>query len=102
MTASTPFEYVGIVMTKSSEGNAVADLLHDRDGVEVIEQPSFWDIRAKGRLTIHAEELAASLGDDADVYSIQREMSTYYGRLVATDDALMLFSDPLDAMEHLL
>jgi hypothetical protein len=28
-------------------------------------------------------------------------MSTHYGRLVATDDALMLFSDPLEAMEHL-
>jgi len=29
-------------------------------------------------------------------------MSTHYGRLVAGDDALLLFSDPSEAMEHLL
>ena len=27
-------------------------------------------------------------------------MSTHYGRLVATDDALMLISDPIEAMEY--
>lgn len=102
MTGRPDFDYVGIVMTKSSEGNAVADLLRDRDGVEVIEQPAFWDIRAKDRLTIRNEDLEAKLGEAVDMYSIQREMSTHYGRMIATDDALMLFSDPLEAMEHLL
>jgi hypothetical protein len=34
--------------------------------------------------------------------AIRDEMSTRYGRTVATDDALMLFSDPTEAMEHLL
>jgi hypothetical protein len=29
-------------------------------------------------------------------------MSTYDGRLVATDNALVLFSDPVEAMEHLM
>jgi hypothetical protein len=29
-------------------------------------------------------------------------MSTHYRRMVAIDDALMLFSDPTEAMEHLL
>jgi hypothetical protein len=28
-------------------------------------------------------------------------MSTHYGRMVAGDDALMLFADPTEAMEHL-
>ena len=37
-----------------------------------------------------------------DAYSIQREMSTHYGRMVATDDALMLFSDPTEAMQYLM
>jgi hypothetical protein len=32
----------------------------------------------------------------------QHEMSTHYGRLVTTDDALMLFSDPIEAMDHLM
>ena len=40
------YDYVGIVMAKSAEGDAVARFLARRDGIEVIEQPSFWDIRA--------------------------------------------------------
>jgi hypothetical protein len=42
------------------------------------------------------------LGYAIDAYSIQHEVSTHYGRMVATDDALMLFSDPTEVMEHLL
>jgi propane 2-monooxygenase small subunit len=44
------YDYVGIVMAKSAEGDAVAEILRRREGIEVIEQPSFWDIRAKVRL----------------------------------------------------
>jgi hypothetical protein len=29
-------------------------------------------------------------------------MSTHYGRMVATDEALMLFSDPTEAMQYLM
>src|SRR5581483_1935295 len=39
------YDYVGIVMAKSAEGDAVAEILSNRDGIEVIEQPAFWDIR---------------------------------------------------------
>jgi hypothetical protein len=28
-------------------------------------------------------------------------MSTHYGRLVSTDTELMLFADPIEALEHL-
>jgi len=96
------YDYVGIVMAKSAEGDAVADVLGAREGVQVIEQPSFWDIRAKVRLAIPFAEISDQLGYEIDAYSIQREMSTHYGRMVATDDALMLFSDPTEAMAHLL
>ncbi len=40
------YDFVGIVMAKSAEGDAVAEILGRRDGIEVIEQPAFWDIRA--------------------------------------------------------
>ncbi|MBV9310356.1 MAG: MmoB/DmpM family protein [Solirubrobacterales bacterium] len=93
---------VGIVMAKSAEGDAVASILGARDGIEVLEQPSFWDIRARGRLAISYEEVSQQLGYEIDAYSIQHEMSTHYGRMVATDDALMLFSDPTEAMEYLM
>ena len=96
------FDYVGIVMAKSAEGDAVAAFMGRREGIEVREQAAFWDIRARERLVIPYDEISEELGYEIDAYSIQHEMSTHYGRMVATDDALMLFSDPTEAMEHLL
>ena len=64
----------------------------------MIEQPAFWDIRARDRLSIPYDEVSEQLGYEIDAYSIQHEMSTHYGRMVTTDDALMLFSDPTEAM----
>jgi propane monooxygenase coupling protein len=96
------YDYVGIVMSKSAEGDAVADVMRAREGVEVIEQPAFWDIRAKDRLVIDFDSVTEELGFEIDSYTIQHEMSTHYGRLITTDDALMLFSDPTEAMEHLM
>jgi propane monooxygenase coupling protein len=88
-------------MAKSDEGDAVARVLGEQDGIEVIENPSFWDIRAKDRLVIDFDQVSEELGFEVDPYAMQHEMSTHYGRLVATDDALMLFSDPIEAMEYL-
>jgi propane monooxygenase coupling protein len=96
------YDYVGIVMAKSEEGDAVATVVGRQEGVEVLDQPSFWDIRAKDRLIIDYDKVGEELGFDIDGYAIQHEMSTHYGRLVTTDDALMLFSDPVEAMDYLM
>jgi propane monooxygenase coupling protein len=96
------YDYVGIVMAKSAEGDAVAAVVGAQESVELIEHPSFWDIRARDRLVIDFDEVSEELGFEVDGYAIQHEMSTHYGRLVATDDALMLFSDPIEAMDHLM
>ena len=101
-TTNGAYDFVGIVMAKSAEGDAVAEILGRRDDIEVLEQPSFWDIRARDRLTIPYSEVSDELGYEIDAYSIQHEMSTHYGRMVATDDALMLFSDPTEAMQYLM
>jgi hypothetical protein len=95
-------DYVGIVIARSTEGDAVARLLTERDEVEVIEQPAFWEARARGRLTIRYDELSRWLGYEIDAYGVQRELSTHYGRMVAGDEALMLFADPTEALAHLL
>ncbi len=99
-SADGSHDLVGIVMAKSAEGDAVARFFAGR--AEVIEQPAFWEIRAAHRLVIPYAEVSEELGYEMDAYSIQHEMSTHYGRMVATDDALMLFADPTEAMEHLL
>jgi propane monooxygenase coupling protein len=95
------YDYVGIVMAKSAEGDAVVNVLGEQEGIEVIENTYFWDIRAKDRLIIDFDAVSEELGFDVDPYAIQHEMSTHYGRLVVNDDALMLFSDPIEAMEYL-
>ncbi|MGH2979114.1 MAG: MmoB/DmpM family protein [Solirubrobacterales bacterium] len=102
MSGQETYDYVGIVMAKSEEGDAVAAAVGQREGVEIIENPSFWDIRAKDRLIIDFDDVGEELGFEVDGYAIQHEMSTHYGRLVTTDDALMLFSDPVEAMDHLM
>jgi hypothetical protein len=48
------------------------------------------------------DEVSEQLGYEIDAYSIQHEMSTHYGRMVAGDEALMLFSDPTEAMQYLM
>lgn len=96
------YDYVGIVMAKSAEGDAVARVLGELDGIRIYEQPAFWDIRAEHRMVIPYDEVSAQLGYEIDAYSIQHEMSTHYGRMITTDDALMLFSDPTEAMQHLM
>jgi NAD(P)H-flavin reductase/ferredoxin len=96
------YDYVGIVMAKSAEGDAVAAILGRRPDIRVYEQPAFWDIRAEGRMVIPYADVSEALGYEIDAYSIQHEMSTHYGRMVAGDDALMLFSDPTEAMQYLM
>ena len=48
----------------------------DATGSRCIEQPAFWDIRAKDRLSIPYKEVSEQLGYEIDAYSIQHEMST--------------------------
>ena len=43
----------------------------------MIEQPSFWDIRARDRLVIGYDQISEELGYDVNAYSIQHEMSTH-------------------------
>ena len=43
-------DYVGIIMAKSEEGDAVASVMGRVPGVEIIEQPAFWEIRALHKL----------------------------------------------------
>jgi propane monooxygenase coupling protein len=96
---TSEFEWVGVVMAKSPEGDAVAQVLGRLDGVEVKENPTFWDIRAKHRMSISYDDVSEELGAPIDGYRLQVEMSTHYGRMVHTDDALLLFADFTEAME---
>ena len=60
-TADGSHDYVGIVMAKSAEGDAVARFFAG-DASEVIEQPAFWEIRARHRLLIPYDECPRNWG----------------------------------------
>jgi hypothetical protein len=95
------FDYVGIALARSVEGDALVEALSDLEGVEVVPQPSYWEVKARERLRLDFEELSEATGLDVDSELIQVLMSTYYGRIVNTDEAILLFHDPLEAMEHM-
>jgi hypothetical protein len=95
------FDYVGIALARSVEGDALAEAMADLDAVEIVPQPSYWEVKARGRLRLDFETLSEATGLDVDSELIQVLMSTYYGRIVNTDDAILLFHDPLEAMEHM-
>ncbi len=95
------FNYVGIALARSVEGDALAEAMEEVDGVEVIRQPSFNEVRARERLRLDFDELTDACGFDVDSNVVQVLMSTYYGRLINTDDALLLFHDPIEASQHM-
>ena len=93
------FDYVGISIARSVDGVALAEAMKDVEGVEVVPQHSYWEIKARERLRLDFEQLSEETGLDVDSELIQVLMSTYYGRIVNTDDAILLFHDPIEAME---
>ena len=87
-------------ISRSVEGDALADALADLvPGVELVEQPSFTEVKAHHRLRMDYEELSEATGLDVHAGLIQVLMSTYYGRMVNTDDALLLIHDPQEALD---
>jgi hypothetical protein len=101
MSTEQEFDYVGITFARSVEGDALAEAMGDVEGVEIVEQHSYWEVKARGRLRLDFDELSEETGLDVDSELIQVLMSTYYGRIVNTDDAILLFHDPIEAMEHM-
>jgi len=99
-TEEQTFDYVGIAIGRSVEGDAIAEAMAQVEGVIVLEQQSYWEIKARERLRLDFDELTEETGFDVDGSLIQVLMTTYYGRIVNSDEALMLFHDPLEAAEH--
>ena len=93
------FDYVGIALGRSVEGDALAEAMSHVEGVEIVPQATYWEVKARERLRLDFEQLSEETGLDVDSELIQVLMSTYYGRMVNTDDAILLFHDPIEAME---
>lgn len=95
------YRMCGVAVQKSPEGYAMVELLQDEPGVEIVEEDTFFDIRAPGKLVIEFEAVSDILGKDVNSSDLQVEFSTIYGRIVSTEDAIVLFSDFEEAMEFM-
>ncbi|MBA2349236.1 MAG: MmoB/DmpM family protein [Solirubrobacterales bacterium] len=91
------FDHVGITIARSVEGDAIVDALCDHEGVEIYESASFAEVRARGRLRLDFDELSDECGFPVDGSLIQVVMSTYYGRISMSDEAVTLTHDMHEA-----
>ena len=65
------FDYVGIAIARSVEGDALVEAMSLVDGVEIVPQHSYWEIKAHERLRLDFEELSDETGLDVDSELIQ-------------------------------
>lgn len=95
-----PNVYVGLVMQRTDEGEAVVRVLAKNPAVEVIEGHTIVECRAKDRMILNYAELSDELGGvDVDGYWLQTHMSKHYGQLIMNDDEFILVADPREMVE---
>jgi propane monooxygenase coupling protein len=91
----------GVTLMDNQVGHAVAAAMNGKPGVTVTELPSMIRIDADRRVEFDFDELTDAVGEEFDQNAFEEIMSTHYGRMVALDDRMILFSDPEDAAEYL-
>ena len=94
---------VGVTLSQSVEGNVIAEVMEEKEGVEVSHYPAMIRIDADNKLVFDLAEIEERLGDvdEYTAYDFQIEMATHYGRMVADDETVTLFANPEDAAEEL-
>jgi propane monooxygenase coupling protein len=98
----TRSDRAGITMSASVEGNAIGDLMSEKEGVEVTKYPAMLRIDGGKVLEFDMNEIAEYLGEEEfTTYDFEIETSTHYGRMVRLDDRVIVFANPEDAAEYL-
>jgi propane monooxygenase coupling protein len=92
----------GVTLMNNQVGYVVAQVMKDKENVQVEELPSMIRVDGNGGLDFDFEELAEALGwADFGNDDFEEIMSTHYGRMVVLDDRVLLFANPEDAAEYL-
>lgn len=100
----TSSDRAGVTMSASVEGNAIGDLMSEKEGVEVTKYPAMLRIDGGKVLEFDMNEIAEYLGEEEfTTYDFEIETSTHYGRMVRLDDPpkVIVFANPEDAAEYL-
>jgi propane monooxygenase coupling protein len=94
---------VGVTLSQSVEGNVIAEVMEEKEGVEITHFPAMIRVDADDKLVFDLAEIQEALGDSDEftAYDFQIEMATHYGRMVADDETVTLFANPEDAAEEL-
>ncbi len=73
---------VGVTFNQSVEGNVIAEVMEQKEGVEITHFPAMIRIDADDRLEFDLAEIQEALGevDEFTAYDFQIEMATHYGR----------------------
>jgi propane monooxygenase coupling protein len=89
-------------MSAGVEGNAIADLMGEKEGIEVTKYPAMIRIDGGPVIEFDMNEIAEQLGEEEfTTYDFEVETSTHYGRMVRLDDRVLLFANPEDAAEYI-
>jgi len=91
----------GVTLMNTPIGRVVADVMGDKDGVELTEYPSMIRVDGTGVLDFDYAELTDALGSEFDGSVFEEISSTHYGRMVHLDDRTLLFASPEDAAEYI-
>lgn len=98
----TASDKCGVTLSSSAEGNIIADLMGEKEGVEVTKYPAMIRVDAEKMIEFDMDEIAEALGEDEfDTSDFEIFTSTHYGRMVRLDDKVLLFADPTEAAEYL-
>jgi propane monooxygenase coupling protein len=78
----TSSDRVGVTMSASVEGNAIGDLMSEKEGVEVTKYPAMLRIDGGKVLEFDMNEIAEYLGEEEfTTYDFEIETSTHYGQM---------------------
>lgn len=91
----------GVTLMNTPIGRVVAEVMGDKDGVELTEYPSMIRVDGTKSLSFDYDELTDALGSNFDGSVFEEVSSTHYGRMVHLDDKTMLFASPEDAAEYI-
>jgi propane monooxygenase coupling protein len=92
----------GVTLMNNQVGYVVANVMREKEGVDVMELPSMIRVDGTGKVDFDYEEIADALGwADFGGDDFEEIMSTHYGRMVHLDDRTLLFANPEDAAEYI-
>lgn len=91
----------GVTLMNTPIGRVVADVMGQKEGVDLVEYPSMIRVDGVRLLDFDYNEITAVLGQDFDGSTFEEISSTHYGRMVHLDDRTLLFASPEDAKEYI-